>query len=82
MGSRSIAHLLAEVDRLTAAHAAAVAENERLRDQVADWHDAARRAVAEECRPDEVHCSCVVHLRAEVERLRDQLAEWREVARG
>lgn len=45
-------------------------EVERLRERVEQFEADARKVLAEECAPDERHCICVVHLRAEVARLR------------
>jgi len=50
---------------------ALVAEVERLRERIADFEDDFRKVTSETCAPDERHCSCVPHLRAEVERLRE-----------
>jgi len=41
---------------------------------VAQYRDDASRVMAEEGAPDELHCACVVHLRAEVARLRGVVA--------
>ena len=56
-----IARLEAEVARLTA--------------DLNDRDEAHRRILAEECAPDERHCSCVPALRAEVARLRAALEQ-------
>jgi len=50
--------------------AALIAEVERLRERIADFEDDFRKVTSETCAPDERHCSCVPHLRAEVSRLR------------
>ena len=44
---------------------ALVEEFERLREQLSDFKDDFLRTVREQCAPDEVHCSCVPHLREE-----------------
>ena len=49
---------------------ALVAEVERLRDDIDAFYDDFRRVTSETCAPDELHCSCVPHLRAQVAELR------------
>jgi hypothetical protein len=51
---------------------ALVAEVERLREYVADFTEDYIRVTSEACAPDELHCSCVPHLRAEVVTLRGE----------
>jgi Asp-tRNA(Asn)/Glu-tRNA(Gln) amidotransferase C subunit len=51
-----------------------LAEVRQLVDEVADWRDTQKRIMAEDCAPDEQHCTCVPVLRREIERLRDALA--------
>ena len=48
-------------------------ENEELREFKQDMIETHRKIVAEQCAPDEVHCSCVPSLRGEIELLRDQV---------
>jgi len=67
----------AEMDAVLIAHApgdlaALVAEVERLRERIADFEDDFRKVTSGMCAPDERHCSCVPHLRAEVSRLRSE----------
>ena len=68
----------AEVERVGAEVLAALvgveAERDALRERLNAYEDDFRRVLAEECAPDERHCSCVPHLRAEVEELRLALA--------
>ena len=45
------------------------AENVRLREQIADYEADHRAICGDECAPDELHCSCVPHLRDEIKRL-------------
>lgn len=40
--------------------------------KVQDYEDDFRKVMQEECAPDEKHCSCVPHLRAEVKLLRSK----------
>jgi hypothetical protein len=49
------------------------AEIERLREELADWREAAETAAGETC-GDEKHCTCVPLLRMEIERLRAVIA--------
>ena len=49
------------------------AEVKRLREEIDDWNDERGRVLNEDCPPDEAHCTCVPHLRAEVARLREAL---------
>ena len=37
-----------------------------------DFANDARKVLSERCAPDERHCSCVPHLRAEIERLTER----------
>ena len=53
------------------------AEVERLREDVATFSDDFRRVTSETCAPDELHCSCVPHLRAAVEAARTEAATMR-----
>ncbi len=48
-------------------------EVERLKVELADWHSSASQIMAEPCRDNEVHCTCVPALRKEIERLNDFL---------
>jgi len=57
---------------------ATATSREKAEATVAQYRDDASRVMAEECAPDELHCACVVHLRAEVARLRQA---W-QLARG
>ena len=48
----------------------------RLADEVIDWREGQRRVMAENCAPDEKHCTCVPVLRKAIEELeadRDRL---------
>ena len=56
--------------------AALVAEVERLRERIADFEDDFRKVTSETCAPDERHCSCVPHLRADVTRERAASVAW------
>jgi hypothetical protein len=38
-------------------------EIETLRERIADFEDDYRKVTSEKCAPDELHCSCVPHLR-------------------
>jgi len=58
---------------LLADRATMAGEIERLQARLSDCEDDARRVLADECAPDEAHCSCVPHLRREIERLRSLL---------
>ena len=49
---------------------ALVAEVKRLRERISDFEDDFRKVTSETCAPDERHCSCVPHLRADVKRER------------
>jgi len=51
-------------------HACSLAENDRLREELADIQNSERIILAEDCPTDEVHCGCVATLRGEVEGLR------------
>jgi uncharacterized small protein (DUF1192 family) len=53
------------------------AEVERLRVDVATFTEDFIRVTSEACAPDEVHCSCVPHLRAEIKRLRAEIERLR-----
>jgi len=55
---------------------ALVAEVERLRERIADFEDDFRKVTSETCAPDERHCSCVPHLRADVKRERAASVAW------
>jgi len=46
------------------------AENERLKEQLAEHNETHRRVVEDKCPSDEMHCGCVSYLRAENEGLR------------
>ena len=46
-----------------------IAEVERLRERDDNFCDDFRRVTSEACAPDELHCSCVPHLRAQVAEL-------------
>ena len=58
------------------------AEVERLREDVATFSDDFVRVTSQACAPDEMHCSCVPHLRAHVERLRGEAAQERAAERA
>ena len=45
-------------------------------EEVEDWREGTRRVMAEECAPDEKHCTCVPDLRREIERLQNLIVEW------
>ena len=45
--------------------------------ELADIHETHREIMAEECAPDEMHCTCVPVLRAEVERLKADCIGWK-----
>lgn len=64
-----------EMDR--ARHDATVltVDNARLRTELDDRDEAHRRVMAEQCAPDERHCTCVPALRAEVRRLQKEDTE-------
>lgn len=54
------------------------AENARLKDELDDWHNAAKHVEAEH--PDEVHCGCVAILRKKYNDLRESMTEaWKLV---
>lgn len=50
-------------------------ENERLTKYIEDYEDDTRKVLADECAPDEKHCTCVPVLRAENERLKNKLMD-------
>jgi len=66
------AALTAEIERLQA-------ERDALKDLVQDYEDDYKAVVNEQCSPDEKHCSCVVHLRAECDALKADAERWRFV---
>ena len=45
-----------------------------LTEELEDWRDNACRVLAEECAPDEMHCSCVPVLRRRIAELEAALA--------
>ena len=44
-------------------------------EEVEDWREGTRRVMAEECAPDEKHCTCVPTLRKEIERLKAEIED-------
>ena len=46
-----------------------VREIDRLRERISDYEDDYRHTINEECAGDEVHCSCVPHLRKRIKEL-------------
>lgn len=62
--------LAADLARVTAERDAARADAARYKARLDDYYDDHRAVVAGRCGPDEVHCSCVPHLRREVEAMR------------
>lgn len=48
---------------------------ERAQARLDEYEETARRILAEDCAPDEKHCTCVPALRAEIERLKKKIAE-------
>jgi hypothetical protein len=52
-----------------------IAEVERLQEESDHYDSIHKMVMSEKCPTDEVHCTCVPHLRAEVERLEDALRE-------
>ena len=80
-GRNHVTEFLARLDAALAGSARA--EVERLREDVATFSDDFRRVTSETCAPDELHCSCVPHLRAAVEAARAEavtMRTWAEEA--
>ena len=60
-----------DLDRIEADLKSAKAENARLREELEDWHNAAKHVEADH--PDEAHCGCVPILRKQNTELRTSL---------
>lgn len=61
------------IDRIFDAAEKQIAEKDariaKLKGRISDYEDDFRRVMAEECTPDEKHCSCVPHLRKRIAEL-------------
>ena len=71
--------LKAACRRLAEQRDTAHARVRELEAEAADWRDAHRRVMAEDCPSDEHHCACVPALRVEAERLRGLAREARDM---
>ena len=47
-------------------------EIDRLRNRISDYEDDYRHTINEDCAPDEIHCSCVPHLRKKIKELENK----------
>ena len=56
-------------------------ENERLTKYIEDYEDDTRKVLADECAPDEKHCTCVPVLRDIIAALKREIGTLKEIKR-